>query len=325
VTESSLHCPPVYRRFLSGGDAQWRLSLRSAALVVSGGATLSLVGLASASCRGPVDWTAGLISAAAVVLTAWLVAGFAARWLGNRTGAVAGLVYLTSLDVIVPSRLAVADTLFCAAACAAMTVFAFARVPGRLPLGDRRRTAWLFYAALGVSFVFAGPTGPACILAGCLLFLLFSFDTRGLRFLLHPAGIALFVLLVAGWWWSVGLVDPGLASGTRSGGWSPAGEGPGRWPSLVDELRSLAVAVLPWTPLVGLAAVSGLRQGHYATPIGRFLACWVLAPLGMAALGLIGQRLLVAALLPPLAVIGSAGLLELLAWCRRRCPLLRKS
>ena len=298
------------------------MSLPSAALVIAGGATLWLIGLAIPSGHGGSDWMARLVWAAAVILTALLVAGLAARWLGNRTGVVAGLVYLTSLEVIVPSHLAVAETLFGAAVCAAMTVFALARVPGRLPLGDRWWTALAFYGALGVSFVFVGWMGPACILAGCLLFLLCSFDTRGLRFLFRPVGIAFFVLLVAGWLLSVRRVDPALAPDVWSGGWGLAGAGLGRSQSLVDVLGSLAVAVMPWTPLVGLAAVSGLRQGHYATPIGRFLACWILGPLGLAAFGVLGGRLLIATLLPPLAVMGSVGLLELLAWCRRRCGLL---
>jgi len=318
VTESSLNCPPVYRRFLSGGDDQWRLPLRSAALVVCGGATLLLIGLAIPGWRGGSDGMAGLVAAASAILTAFVVAAWAARWLGNRTGVVTGLVYLTSLEVIVPSRLALAETLVGTAVCAAMTTFALARVPGRLPSGERWWTAWVFYGSLGGAFVLVGWMGPACILAGCLLFLLSSLDTRGLRFFFRPVGIALFVLLVAGGLVWVGRIDPARARGVWSIGWGLAGEGPGQPQSLLHLLGSLAVAVMPWTPLVGLAAVSGLRQGHYATPIGRFLACWMLAPLGLAACGVLGGRLLIATLLPPLAVMGSVGLLGLLAWCRRR-------
>jgi len=66
-----------------------------------------------------------------------------------------------------------------------------------------------------------------------------------------------------------------------------------------------------------LAVGIGLRQGHYATPIWRFLACWVLGPLALVAVGTFRSPSQLGPLLPPLAVMSAAGLSSLLVWCRR--------
>ena len=127
-----------------------------------------------------------------------------------------------------------------------------------------------------------------------------------------PTGIAVFLLIVG-----VRLAAPEALQGA----WAPpsgiAEGGPGPATSLPVMLRWLAVAALPWTPLAVLAAGIGLRQGHYATPVWRFFGCWVLGSLALAAVGAFRSPSQLGPLLPPLAVMGAAGLSGLLVWCRR--------
>lgn len=321
MPDNPLHTPPVYRRLLAGGDGPLRLSSSAAGVVVGGG--LVLLGITRAAApilggaAGPAPWWP---SAIAATLTAWVVAELTARWLGSRLGATAGLALLTSLQVLLPDRWATAEMLFCATVSAAMWAFALANVPGRLPLVDHRWTRWGFYAAAGGSFVLAGPAGPAFILTGCLLFLILSADSRGLRFFACPTGIAILALLAA-----VRLALPRDLVDTWMASSRVTGEASGTAISLPDLLRWLGVAGLPWTPLVVPTVVVGLHQGHYATPIWRFFCCWMLGPLALTAVGGWRDHAQFSPLLPPLAVTAAAGLGGLSIWCRRRLPGRRRA
>lgn len=313
VTECIPHSSPVYRRFLAGEPEVLRLSWSASAVVVGSG--LIVLGIAGgvSALGGAADPAARWPSVAVAALTAWLVAAIAARWLGSRLGALAGLVQLTGMYAPLPTEASATEMLFCTAVSAAMGAFALGNVPGRLPLVERCWTSWAFYAAAGVSFVLAGPLGPALIMAGCLLFLVLSADSRGARFFASGVGIAVFGLTVV-----VSLVLPGGVNGHSvvPGGMVGGHSGPPISPW--EALGWLAVAGLPWTPLVVWTVALGLRQGHYATPIWRFLGCWALGPLALAALGGFREPWQLGALLPPLAVMGAAGLWGLLVWCRRR-------
>ena len=315
MPEPLLPFPPIYRRFLAGGPERLRLSLPAA--VVVGGVGVMLWSVASVL---PVVNAPSATAAVAATLAAVLVAALTARWLGSRLGVLAGVLQLSSALLLLPVRWGVAEMLFCSALVAAMGAFALGNVPGRLPLIDRRWTRCTFYAAAGVSFVLAGPVGPAFILAGCLLFLVVSSDARGLRFLADPLGIALLGLPVA-----IRLVDPqGLPAA-----WSPisclSGAALGPQMSLPELFGSLFVAALPWAPPAVLALVVGLRQGHYATPVWRFFGCWGIGPLALMAAGPFRHGAYLAALLPPLAVIGAVGIWWLYVECRRRWRWFRVS
>lgn len=290
-----------------------RLSLPAAGVVVGSGVVL--LGITTAVSvfggrAGPaMRWPAAVIA----TLTAVMVAALAARWLGSRLGTLAGLAQLTSLHVLLGTHRSVAETLFGAAVSAAMGAFALANVPGRLPPVERRWTRWVFYVAAGVSFALAGPVGPAFILAGCLLFVAVCADSRAARFFADPVGVAVFVLLIA-----ARLIQPegGQAVAVELSSMPGSAASLRTW--LPDVLLPLAVAALPWTPLATLAVLVGLRQGHYATPIWRFFGCWLLGPLALTAVGASGSHSHFYALLPPLAVMGAAGLSGLLVWTRCR-------
>jgi hypothetical protein len=312
--EQPLHAPQIYTRFLAGGPSPLRLSLPDTMLVVVGGLILTGTAAAASTAWGVAGPGAWLPRAAAATLAAWVTAALAARWLGSRLGALAGLAQLTSVHVLLPHRASAAEMLYCAAVAAAMGAFALANVPGRLPLVDERWTRWGFYAAAGTTYVLAGPVGPAFILAGCLLFLLLCADSRGARFFASPVGIAVFALLVAA---RLARPNEGLA-GLFLTPSDMAGETLGPAISLRELFRWLAVAGLPWTPLAVLAVAVGLRRGHYATPIWRFLGCWVLGPLALVAVGGFRDRAQLGPLFAPLAVTAAAGLGALVIRCRRK-------
>lgn len=104
---------------------------------------------------GVSELTARLHSVVAVWLTAWLVAGIGARLYDRRTGFLAGLIWLTTLQVLVHGRLCVAD----------MALLLFLTLMARallelLWLGESRRWSpwfWLLYVGLGLGFLAKGP------------------------------------------------------------------------------------------------------------------------------------------------------------------------
>jgi len=311
VADSRLYSPPIFRRFLSGGPDRLRLSAAGAGGVLGAGITLAAVRKATGA-FGLADVPLGGLLAA--TLAALLLAALTARWLGNRLGTLAGLAYLSTAQVLLADAAAAPGLLLAATVTAAMGAFALANVAGRMPLRSDRWLHWAFYAAAGTSFVLAGPLGLVFILPGCVLFLITSSDARGGWFFVDPIGIAVFVLLVG-----VRLVVPDGWQGAygQLAALSIAGSDPAT--SLPGSLEAIAAGLLPWTPLAAAAALVGLRQGHYATPLGRFLGCWVLGPLGVMALGGSCKPSQLAALTPPLALIAAVGLSSLLAWCRRKC------
>jgi len=316
VTDSSLSSHPVYRRLLAGGPEPLRLSLPAAALVIGCGLMLAAVRTIMSVPTGQI--AAGLLGLLpATLLTALLIAALSARWLGNRLGALSGLVYLSTLYALQVPPAAAADVLFTGLIAAAMGAFALANVPGRLPLVDRQWPAWVFYAAAGASVWLAGAGGPILIFAAGVLFLLINTDSRGARFLANTYGIALFVLLIAA----------RLAQAACQNDWTnPLCSWHDEFPLRVmplEVLGALGVAALPWTPLAVLASAVGLRRGHYATPLWRFFGCWILAFLAVASLGVMGIQPPLGAVLPPLAAIGAAGLAGSVLAARRWMGRLR--
>jgi len=308
VSNPSISCPPIHRCFLAGGPERLRLSLPAGVAICGAGLLLWLTTEVLPTFTACTATAAAIATAAAV-----LVAALAARWLGSRLGALAGVLQLISTFLLLPVRWGVAEMLFCLAVTAAMGAFALGNVPGRLPLIDRRWTRCTFYAAAGAAFLLAGPAGPAFILAGCLLLMAYSSDSRCLRFLADPVAVVLLVLPIA-----VRLVYPqdSYLAWAPISALSAAAMGPRM--SLPEVLGSFFAATWPWTPPALLALVVGLRQGHYATPIWQFFGCCLIASLAVMAAGPFRHAAYLAAILPPMVVISSAGIWGMYIECRRR-------
>ncbi|MBN2291398.1 MAG: hypothetical protein JXM70_03170 [Pirellulales bacterium] len=309
--QASLDSPPVYRRFLAGGTQLLRLSAYEMSMIVGVGILTALISLLFTDFQSVWDFVS---SVSATVITALLTAAIAAGWLGSRIGLYSGYMYLISGQVLL-GTVSASERWLAAMATAAITAFALAGVAGRRPLISGRQPARLFYILTAAILFFYGPTFAATVVLLCVLFLATTQNHRGLRFFADPVGITvLLVGALAGW------LIPGL-------GWNAAANTawPGGsifsipvWSELAGRLFSLVTVripfdILPWGPLVPLAIVLGIQQGHHNAPFGRFITVWLLTPLGMVLLGVIGQDAAAVLTLPALSITGSIGLVELLA------------
>lgn len=259
------------------------------------------------------EWVVRLPSALAAIATALIVAGLAARWFGNRFGLVAGLVQLTTVHVLTQARLGECDTLLAATVAAAFGSFAVANVDA-----GRGRSTWrgwplVFHLACGASFLVKGLVGPALIGTGCLAYLLYNRDLHGLRFLFDPRGLIVSAACVVPWLAAAYAEYPGIVENMvfhhfgRLRGQLGEREPPLAYWYLVP------LMMLPWTPLVARAVWIGWRSGHAAHETWRFLLAWFLPGMALLSLSAFKARHYAIPLLPPLAIMATAGLLDYLA------------
>lgn len=307
---SSLSWPPIYRRFLAGGEEQLRLARNSLALLLAYGAILWLATPLVCSARTASARPLWLWLVAVATLQAALVAALAARWLGNRAGLLAGLLQLTA-GCLLPGAAALCDALFCLAFSIAMGAFMVAQVPGRVALAEGPALRWIFFLTAAIAGVVGGPASLTLLVAVCVCQWIAGQDRRGLRYFRDPIGLGIFGLVTVTW-----LVTAGWAGrpGTGLVDWGfSAGPGCGTAATWGTAAMRLALFV----PLALPAMWSGLRNGHYAIPFWRFLVCWSLGPLVLLPLGHFRVDVHFGALLPPLAITAAVGLENLLRRVRR--------
>jgi hypothetical protein len=306
---------PVYRHYLAGGLEALRLPYRGWAITLACGFSASLLGSRWAAIAPNSNsfwaWTIGNCFTAAVL------AQIAARWLGARTAILAGILYASSVHVLMPERLDCAASLATLAACVAMGAFAAAEVPGRIPAADRSITFGLFWAATTAGVFAAGLIGAVGILAVCLMYLAMFQDGSGLRF--FTAGfrcVVLAISLAAAHWTATFLSTP-----SSQYVW----DAPSLTPPIPNEDPAGAAAVmlwtsgrlLPWTPWILVAIGIGLRKGHYAAPLARLVFAWLAAPWILSAAGVMPARLAFALFVPAATLMAAIGLAESIAWSRR--------
>jgi len=252
--------------------------------------------------RGAQANLAPLASAVGTMACGLLLLAIASRWLGNRLGTLAALAWFGSAAVLGGHL----DGWTAAASCLAMSLVALAEVPGRLPTIRHRAVPWAFYAVLGASFVLLGMGPAAATLAACAAFLLLSQNIRSARFLFNPLGLAILATAIAGRWLVVDSAGGNPAASLAEGGLAFAW---GLQATTAPPRPVLAAgSVLIWLPFVLMAVATGLRQGYYAFPFWRLVACWILVPGGLAALGTMNFGSLLAVAVPPLCILAAAGL-----------------
>ncbi len=310
--------PPIFPRFLAGGPEQLRLGPASAALLIGYG------GLVQAASSGFFGWSAQdgwltqIGATAAAIGGALLIAMLATRWLGRPLGLAAGLLQLTSVYAFgFSAEPRLVGSFVTLLVTAAMGIFARANVPGRLAVDSRLRMQGLFYGcAAGLLLVRRGWGELACILLACLIYVPLNQDGRGFRFLMHPLGLGVAVAFASYAQWLQHSMFPAtlsdtvqfLASDPSAASLTPVTEWP--WPA------TLTVGMLPWWPFCVVAVVAGCRRGDYASAFWRFVACWSLPPIALAALGLLGHRALLATTCGPISILSAAGLYESIRWWR---------
>lgn len=265
--------------------------------------------------RSREEWAVRLPANLGGIVIVLLVSALAARWFGGLTPWMVGLMQLTMYYVLLQARLAEADILLAATVCLAMTSFAF----GVVPSADGRvcQSRWfplLFHAAAAGSFLFKGPIGPAFVFGGCIVYLLWQRDRRGLRFLLNPVGIALFFLVVLPWPIAAYRSYAPILEVWKSELLGRAIGEMGRSDSVFSYSWNIPFLLLPWTPAVLVGVIAGWRRGWWQRPMGRFLGAWFLAGLVVISLCAWKHKHYAIPILPPLTLAGASGLL---LWANR--------
>lgn len=243
-----------------------------------------------------------------VAIGALVAAGFVARWLGTRRGLLTGMGLAASLWAAGAGGL---ERLSDVCVWAGIAAFGLAHVPGSMKRVDRPWIHMVFWGAAGASLALSGAVGPTYLFTVCGIYLLAAQDRNGLRFLFDWHGVASFLAVMAGLAVAqhFGLhADPNLGKPEQT---------------FAALARSLVIAGLPWIPLAVVGLLVVLRQGYVFAPVWRLLACWLVIPAGLLALGLFRGSAHVATMLPALAVLAAVGLDDLVHRVRRRGWLSR--
>ena len=294
---------PTFRRFLTGGPEQLRLSHASMTLLA--GYAMAVIVLREAFGPGPGlghvgAWQFRLLGAGGDVFVPLVTALVAARWLGSRLGVAAGVIQLTGLHVLgLPIDALWSDPWIGAMMAVAMAAFAWANVSGRLPPASGAGFPAAFYLSASLILMFRGWGEFASIPLACLAHLLLNQDGRAFRFLIHPIGLGVLAIFAGCTIWLHWPTTPQMVSFERC------------------PFATAAVGMLPWSPLCAVAVVVGCWRGHYATAFWQFVVCWSLSPLLLATVGALSDRSALAMTSAPLSILAAAGLDEAVLWWRR--------
>lgn len=259
------------------------------------------------------EWVVRLPAVVCAVATACLLACFAARWFGDAIGRLTGLMTCTTFFVLQLARLSESDMPMILSVTIALTAFAWGNVDS--PAG--RVTRWwlplLFYAAVGLAFLFKGLIGPAIILSACGAYLLWQRDGRGLWFLANPAGLVVLLTCTLGWLFLAWSQYPEILHALfRNHVGRFQGELGGAKPFWFYG-TVIPLIVLPWTPWAVLGIVNQSRRGFFQTPLGRFLVCWMLPGLVLLSLSRFKSQHYPAPLVLPLLPLAAIGLRDWVA------------
>ncbi|SKB06464.1 4-amino-4-deoxy-L-arabinose transferase [Prosthecobacter debontii] len=222
---------------------------------------------------------ARLHSVVAVWLTAWIIASLGTRLHDRRAGLLSGIVWLTTLQVLVHGRLCVADMplLLCLTLMGrALVELLWLSPEPKRPWG---RWFWVLYIALGMGFLAKGPLAwlvPAVALG---LARWWGREKLPWRHLQCLSGLALALLIVAAWgipaliethglFWKVGMGEHVVKRGTE------VLNGRRFIPLIYYPLTSL-ISLFPW---VGLAWPVWRFTRSRWRPVTAFLLGWLAAP-----------------------------------------------
>jgi 4-amino-4-deoxy-L-arabinose transferase-like glycosyltransferase len=228
---------------------------------------------------GAVEIAARLHSILSTVALVVLVWWMGRRWFSPGVGFAAGLGLLTSLQILLHGRLAVADMpMVLAVAVAQYALYQLLTADAAEP-AQRRGWFWALYLALAAGFLAKGPIALAVPLGTALLFR-FAFWRRPLPWarLRLGWGLALVLLLVGLWgipgliethglWWKVGMDEHVVARGLE-----PLNS---RHYFLPYYLCSALLSYFPWIALAGYGVVVLRRQWNQRN---AFLLAWLVTP-----------------------------------------------
>jgi 4-amino-4-deoxy-L-arabinose transferase-like glycosyltransferase len=145
------------------------------------------------------EFTCRIPSVMCALLGTLMIASLAARWRGPTFGLLVGLIQMTGCSAITYARVVESDIYLWVLVVAALTVFARRHVE---PTGPPR---WfdhpiVFFFILGLTQLAKGPMfGAVLVTLPCAAFLLSQPWRSGVRWLLHPVGLAVFVIVSVAW------------------------------------------------------------------------------------------------------------------------------
>jgi hypothetical protein len=276
--------------------------------------------LAASGMLNIVSWCAlGQESGGLSWILVWPVAGallgttvvmiLVSRWLGRRQGVLAGLVW-AGMTALAAGWL---DPWLATLSCCAVALFAVAQAPGRLPLITGFWPPAGFYLVLTIVLLWFGPGPAVSIAAVCVACLAVSQNTKGIRFLVNPAGIFTLASVTGVWllshWSEVAVGNWPACDGVFSAIGPVAGEAAiyPRW--------------IPWglyLPFAAVGVITGMWQGHHNTPWGRLVGCWAAAPIVLSGFGLISLPETLALVLPATTLLAATGVTRLCLLPNRR-------
>lgn len=239
---------------------------------------------ASIGIFGPHEWAARLPNALAFIGAALCVAGLARRIAPGRA-AVCAMVYATAAMPFIAHQIVTTDTLLTLFTTAGVTFFVYGWRSGQT-YGRRWMDAmWL---AFGLGFLTKGP--PSLLpLAAVLGAVLIHDGPGGLRRLLSPVGVTLFLAVGGGWFALVMLQKPELAGYFLHDEFinrvaSDAHHRNAEWYKAMMYPGLLVAGMLPW-------AIGWFRQPQWWRP--AWLVRWLRDPLLALMLLWIGLSLMV--------------------------------
>lgn len=260
------------------------------------------------------EWVVRAPSAFAGMIAALLVATMTARWFGTLSGVVAGVMQVSTYYVLLLGRLAECDVFLIASTTGALFTFAAANIESPRGRSDARWLPWVFYGCVTLSFMFKGLVGPIFTLGACGLYLLVSRELRVLRFLANPVGIALFLIVPAGWLaLAYGQYPAILHDQIVHHFGRMQGELQGEKNSFFY-LYSIPMILLPWTPFCLIGAVWTFRSEWFPKPLWRLAICWLIPGLLVLSVSEFKSKHYPAPLMPPLTMIGAVVMVHYFQW-----------
>jgi 4-amino-4-deoxy-L-arabinose transferase-like glycosyltransferase len=193
-----------------------------------------------------------------------------------------------------------------------MGTFASAHVDSPRGRLQARWAPWLFYLCVTAAFYFKWLIGPVLILSGCLAYVAVKRDWRGLRFLLNPLGIGLFLVSSVGWFLAAYREYPQILQDQLTNHFGRFQGEMGGATNPFFYCYSVLLITLPWTPLVVWGAVRGSRLAPQAVPWLKFAACWMAPGFVLLSLSRFKHAHYAAPLMVPFTAVAALGLLAYL-------------
>ncbi len=254
------------------------------------------------------EWVVRLPSSFAMLLTALMIGMTAARWMGRRTGILAGLIQLTCYYMLQMGTLAEADMLLICAVTACYCWFACVNIDSPVGKLSGTYTPWVFHVLLGLAFMIKGPLGIILVGLGLGSYMVISRQWSLLWFFFHPGGMLLIAVMALPYPVLAGLRHPPIFDEWMYHNW-------GRFSGEMSHLQSQQPMLfyVYHLPLMLLPAAPWLIFGCWGkaiwrSPITWWAWCWCIPGLLFLSCSAWKWKHYMSPLLPGLTLLMAAGL-----------------